>query len=298
MRVVYRIVVVFAMLLVIPSAVQSITSSPSSLDLQKLNLVVKKAETVEEVKCPAGPVVTAIQGFKLVVVTLSGQSDKDCHGPLEVREFSAVFQKNGNTSVCNSSAVSCSNYWGVAPQGGNASVILYCHEGQPVEIKVAFSLPIEVTSFSVRYPALAGGKASLQEECAQATGSSSSPSEEELIAKIRKNPSLAKLSIKEIQPKNDGHKARAAILGDAVVGDNFYFFLSGSDGSQDFPVGDGSIHELGESFEFPVGSLRFKFKSDKDDPLVFALLDDIGYTYLHGKGTVIFPDGKQVKLGF
>lgn len=40
----------------------------------------------------------------------------------------------------------------------------------------------------------------------------------------------------------------------------------------------------------------YTFDSDKDNPLQFVIDKDKGYLYVKGQGTVIFPNGKKVKL--
>jgi len=68
------------------------------------------------------------------------------------------------------------------------------------------------------------------------------------------------------------------------------------------PSASGSVHRyIGESTGFYADQMKFrgvKFNgTSEDDPLTFALLKDIGYVYLHGKGIVTLQDGTKVELG-
>lgn len=63
-----------------------------------------------------------------------------------------------------------------------------------------------------------------------------------------------------------------------------------------WPTGSGSIWCL--QGEYGPGIGDYTFFGEESDPLTFILLDKIGLVYLHGKGKVFLPDGKEVALGY
>lgn len=68
--------------------------------------------------------------------------------------------------------------------------------------------------------------------------------------------------------------------------------------TQDVPGGDGSIHRYAGAIPLGVG-LEYIFIGDTNTAhrLTFAVLKDIGYVYVRGKGIVRGPQGRTVKLG-
>lgn len=42
----------------------------------------------------------------------------------------------------------------------------------------------------------------------------------------------------------------------------------------------------------------FEFYGEESDPLTFVLIENRGYVYLHGKGTVSLKDGKKARFGY
>jgi hypothetical protein len=64
-----------------------------------------------------------------------------------------------------------------------------------------------------------------------------------------------------------------------------------------FPFGDGSVHVFKARYEIDIGGSRvYRFEGTEDDPLVFALINKLGYVYLRGTGTVTFPNGTKRQL--
>jgi hypothetical protein len=43
---------------------------------------------------------------------------------------------------------------------------------------------------------------------------------------------------------------------------------------------------------------KYSFIGYQDDPLTFGCVYGVGYVYLHGKGKIVLPDGKEVLLGY
>jgi hypothetical protein len=67
------------------------------------------------------------------------------------------------------------------------------------------------------------------------------------------------------------------------------------------PMGEGSIYRIigpvkGLFTEIESSAKAVVLIGDPDDPLYFVLLDEFGFTYLAGKGTVALGDGKEIKL--
>jgi hypothetical protein len=140
-------------------AAQSSVTSPFMLDPNALDLEVVKAKTQAEIRNFLGKSVSAKPGYRLAVVTLRGSAKKDCRVPFNIAGFAAVYEENGQPNVITACAASpAQDFWGLAPE----SVVLSCTKAAPVEIQVAFSIPDDVTAFSVQCPSLAQGEAVLQ----------------------------------------------------------------------------------------------------------------------------------------
>jgi len=130
--------------------------------------------------------------------------------------------------------------------------------------------------------------------------------EDMLISEIRKDPSKSKFVIPDILPVKGSYTARVTIIGQK--GSEFGFLETEypGDGPLEFdermiakvPLGDGSVHRYKGKYRWIVARGVYEFVGDKEDPLTFVLLNDIGYVYLHGKGKVIFPDGKEIRIGY
>lgn len=65
------------------------------------------------------------------------------------------------------------------------------------------------------------------------------------------------------------------------------------------PFGDGSVHRFAGKIELGRGNYTFIIgEGDKLNRLTFALIKDVGYVYLRGKGRVLLKNGKEIKLGY
>lgn len=284
----------------------TLSASPSNdaavlSSMRGMDVVVTKIEGVESITGMFGNSLSAEAGERLMVAVLELTSSSAGKMPLEIADFSAVFETEGGPSVSLSCAVGREDTWFMPPAAGNKMTVGWPVEKGKQEIKVVFSVPREAEDFIVRYPVSAERRTMVKTgPAANATGSAKPPeklSEPAMVERIRKDPNYTPLVIEDIQPAKESYKARAFIPGDVRVGESFRFLLMFAEGRTDFPAGDGAIHEIGGSFEFPVREEVFRFESDEADSLVFAMLEGIGYAYLKGKGTVIFPDGRKVRLG-
>jgi hypothetical protein len=64
----------------------------------------------------------------------------------------------------------------------------------------------------------------------------------------------------------------------------------------EFPTGDGSIYAIrtdGTRFDY-IGDVVYE--TPPGERLFFAVIEGLGVVYLHGKGTVILPDGKIIQF--
>src|SRR3990167_4489322 len=135
-------------------------------DLAQLNLEVVNAEVTDEISF-AMDTLSSTKDENVIVVTLKGSVKSPCTFCAEARAFTAVFDikptKGGSIpQVRISDAVSIGNGgWTIFTENK-----VCCYQEIVVNpgsetIRVAFLLPKGVNSFSVLYPTLAKGKATL-----------------------------------------------------------------------------------------------------------------------------------------
>lgn len=130
-----------------------------------------------------------------------------------------------------------------------------------------------------------------------------------LIKKLKSDPSKAKFVIRDIKPDERSYTAKITVVCSGSSSD--YSFLSTdrypddgplqfrSNMMAEFPMGNESVHRYeGECKPISFGKDEYKISGEKEDPLTFFLLKGRGYLYLHGKGHVILPSGKEVTLGY
>jgi hypothetical protein len=131
-----------------------------------------------------------------------------------------------------------------------------------------------------------------------------------LIAEIRQDPTRSALVLADLLPSESSYSARLTLYGTSESG---AYTMMGSDYPEDGPFrmrrsgfefetpsGDASVHRYACKATALVapreGGPTYVIDGDPADPAAFALLEGIGYAYLHGRGTVTFPDGRKVKL--
>lgn len=126
------------------------------------------------------------------------------------------------------------------------------------------------------------------------------------IETLKKVPSKAIFVIPELQPLEDSYTARISVV--AVAGGGEYAMFStdryphdgpmksGKSGLMAFPFGNQSVHRYEVEYSFTFDRYKYRFVGNKEDPLTFILMKGVGYAYLHGKGRVITPDGREVIL--
>ncbi len=107
-------------------------------------------------------------GVKVIVVTLVGQVQTACRVPVQTDAFEAVYNDHGlapdekDTEIYTqkSAGFTFGDDW-MIQDGRRVKTAIRGFKTGPVVIRVAFSLPENVTSFVVRYPANASEKARL-----------------------------------------------------------------------------------------------------------------------------------------
>ncbi|MBA7714896.1 hypothetical protein ES703_123928 [subsurface metagenome] len=89
--------------------------------------------------------------------------------PFNTTEFAAIYEKETtdyegkkklDVLVKQSSAIE-RVVWSIPPEDCHIITTFYVHKPGPIILRVAFILPEEITSFHVRYPMLAQGKATI-----------------------------------------------------------------------------------------------------------------------------------------
>jgi len=146
---------------------------PLLIDLSQLELKVTDAKVVDHISTGTGgyeeTTLSAKKGYKLVVVSLEGRVQKPCRLTLHTTDFAAVYEKetinhNGKKRfevfVEKSGAIAKDFRWSIPPKGASSVVTTYyIYKPGPFTLQVALILSEESTSFYVRYPTLAQGKA-------------------------------------------------------------------------------------------------------------------------------------------
>ncbi len=140
---------------------------PFLTDLSKLNLTIIASEIVDSVgDHNSGTIsVSNEEEKKLVLVTMSGHLPKPSKVTLRSNDFAAVVQTKAFATGPRSVATNIGGFWVIEPDRpgvlGVRTAIL--REAGPIIVKAAFILHKSFREFSVSYPALVTGSASLQE---------------------------------------------------------------------------------------------------------------------------------------
>ena len=158
--------------LMVMSHVEVLSSEASDLpfliDLAQLELKVTDTEIVDHISTSI-TTLSPKEGYKLVVVSLEGEVQKPCRFTLDTAEFAAIYEKETtdyegkkklDVLVKQSSAIE-RVVWSIPPEDCHIITTFYVHKPGPIILRVAFILPEEITSFHVRYPMLAQGKATI-----------------------------------------------------------------------------------------------------------------------------------------
>jgi hypothetical protein len=145
------------------------------MDLAKLKLEVTNTEVVGQIS-DFDTTLSAKEGFKLVVVTLKGIVTHPCQISIGTAEFSAIYKEEATNwegekvtilFVEVSAAIAEDDSWSISRVGAIITPFYYIDEPGPIILKVAFILPEKITSFFVRYPALAKGKATISAQAGE-----------------------------------------------------------------------------------------------------------------------------------
>jgi len=153
---------------------------PFLMDLAQLKLEVTNTEVVDQISSSnfgRDATTTADEGYKLVVVTLKGIVPHPCRIAIETRDFSAVYEKETSNSKgekevslgfdVSDAIATTDDSWILTGDISYFISILYIREPGPTIIKVAFIFPEKITSFFVRYPTLAKGKATISAQAGE-----------------------------------------------------------------------------------------------------------------------------------
>jgi hypothetical protein len=138
-------------------------------DIGSLNLQVLKADIEDNISESGVDVPTRTlspkEGYNLVIVTLTGQVTAPCCCTFEAREFAAVYtEKDGsetNTLIRISEAIGDEDRWNIPAEGGSICSGWYFYKPGKATFRVAFTLPKDVTKFTVRCPGTAKNLADL-----------------------------------------------------------------------------------------------------------------------------------------
>lgn len=140
------------------------------MDLGSLDFKITNTETVDRIRAQ-NTTLSSKQGCRIVIVTLEGAVVKPCRIMFRTSEFAAVYEiENTNTKggkkLIGSETLSAFKIvgmpldWEILPERASSFVSTnYIYDSGTVTFNVAFMMPEEVTTFYVRYPTTAKGKA-------------------------------------------------------------------------------------------------------------------------------------------
>ncbi len=131
-------------------------------DLAKLELRVTSVEVVTETREDLKPLTNKIKfppqaGHRLLIVTLTGKAERRLALVFQRADFAAVHRDGGKASIISADAIG----YGPSFVWLTDTIVVHIPAPGPVSLRMAVTVPAEVTSFSVRYPTLAQGQATL-----------------------------------------------------------------------------------------------------------------------------------------
>jgi hypothetical protein len=114
-----------------------------------------------------GGVLRAEGGYRLAVVNVEGELSSSAHLVLYPHSFLAYYVRDGQSHVVAANAVLATSprtgapVWAVtgAAEGVTYSSVLFTPG--PITVKAAFSLPLEVSDFTVLVPSALSGRAQI-----------------------------------------------------------------------------------------------------------------------------------------
>ncbi len=138
--------------------------SPTFLDdLAKLELRVTSVEGVTESRQDLKALTSKIKfppetGHRLLIVTLTGKTEKPVALVFRREDFAAVHRNGGQASIFSADAIGYgpSFVWLTGP-----TVLIHVRQAGPVSLRMAVTVLAEVDSFWVRYPTVAQGRAAV-----------------------------------------------------------------------------------------------------------------------------------------
>jgi hypothetical protein len=141
-------------------------------ELAQLKMKVTAVEVID--KLYDGPsdqaerhIIKAAEGTRIVVVTLKGTAPRPCTATFKSTDFSCSYEKSVSghdgkkereSAIGPAVAASYGEPWSFSPGVRTASFYLY-GKGDPVVLKIAFVVPLDVKNLLVRHPAFSAGKA-------------------------------------------------------------------------------------------------------------------------------------------
>ena len=165
----------FIVLAPVPNNVASESLSlPCLLDLGQLRFYVLKTEVVDEISGAKGGEIgttSASPGYKLVVVTMKGETLSPCVFVANTSKFATTWEalkpseakgkKEVIPEIITSFAVDVDKSWFISTEKSRWTRIFRYQKPGPVVFKIAFMLPEGVDRFFICYPTLAQGKATI-----------------------------------------------------------------------------------------------------------------------------------------
>ncbi len=164
-------VAVAAAMLLVPGALFA-EPPPELTELAQLKVKVTAVEVIDTLY--DGPsdqaerhIIKAAEGTRIVVVTLKGSAPRPCTATFESTDFSCSYEKpvsghggkkERGSAIGPAVAASFGEPWTFFPGARTASFYLY-EKGDPVVLKIAFVVPLDVNNLVVRHPGFSAGKA-------------------------------------------------------------------------------------------------------------------------------------------
>ena len=144
---------------------------PLLKSLSALSLEVVGTETVARLESPVtGMALVAPEGCRLYVVTLRGNIVEPCRIPLSPQGFAAVYEvpEAGKPGAAvgisrseGTTGLTPPYVWNIPSHHKQGTFTSYVRKTGPLTLKAVFVIPASVKSFSVTYPALVSGEATV-----------------------------------------------------------------------------------------------------------------------------------------
>jgi len=156
-----------------PASSVSQENLPLLLDLAQLKLKIISTQIVDQISSEQSLKLLPKEGYKLAIVELEGLLDSPAKIALDTQEFSILYEEKTKKNIYGTevldkriqvikcSALAMGSGWSIAVEGQQTTTVHDFTDAGPISIKIAVTLPQNVSAFVVRYPALAEGQASV-----------------------------------------------------------------------------------------------------------------------------------------